>query len=224
MNADKYSICVHLCSAPGPRAGVNTSLFIIPLVLGFAFNLASAGTTAFSRRWGERRSSLITVVLRDILGIPIWATGFVLAVRTPSPTLLASPIAIQIIGWLSLAIGGAIILAALLTIGWRAAAPSAQDTLVHKGIYTYVRHPIYTGMFLEFIGVFLIIPTQTVALASVLGGVWVLAQTKLEEIDLLQRLPEYREYLRQTPRFLPRLRIGDNHGRTQNQSHHPKRR
>jgi hypothetical protein len=52
-------------------------IFLVPLMFGFAANLASAFTTAFSRRWGERRGAVITAVLRDILGIPVWVLGFV---------------------------------------------------------------------------------------------------------------------------------------------------
>lgn len=29
-------------------------------------------------------------------------------------------------------------------------------------------------------------------------------QARLEEIDLIQRIPEYREYMRDVPRFIPR--------------------
>lgn len=32
-----------------------------------------------------------------------------------------------------------------------------------------------------------------------------MVQTRLEEIDLLQRMPNYRDYMNAVPRFLPRL-------------------
>lgn len=65
---------------------------------------------------------------------------------------------------------------------------------------------MHTGTMLEVVGIFLLVPTQAVAIACLLGIVWVIIQTKCEEYDLLQRLPEYREYMHQVPRFLPRLR------------------
>jgi protein-S-isoprenylcysteine O-methyltransferase Ste14 len=43
------------------------------------------------------------------------------------------------------------------------------------------------------------------ALACLLGFVWILVQTELEEIDLLQRAPGYREYMKKVPRYLPWL-------------------
>jgi protein-S-isoprenylcysteine O-methyltransferase Ste14 len=43
-------------------------------------------------------------------------------------------------------------------------------------------------------------------LACALGTVWVILQTWLEEIDLLGRLPGYREYMGRVHRFRPDLR------------------
>ncbi|MFH1523633.1 MAG: methyltransferase [Chloroflexota bacterium] len=185
--------------------GGPTFLFFIPLVLGFSFNLASAFTTIFSRKWGERGGSILTAVLRDILGIPVWAIGFGLAAITPSPGLFAPVVATQILGWFLIGAGGVIILAALITICVRAAIPSTVDALAQDGLYAYVRHPIHSGTLLEFFGLFIIIPTQVVALACTLGIIWVLVQTRLEELDLLQRLPAYREYMQRVPRFVPRF-------------------
>ena len=180
-------------------------LFLIPLVLGFSFNLASAFTTVFSCRWGERGGSIITIVLRDVLGIPVWAIGFCLAALTPSPVLFAPVVATHVLGWLLVGIGGLIILAALVTIRARAAMPSTVDALAQDGLYAHVRHPIHSGTLLEFFGLFIIKPTQVIALACALGIIWVLIQTRLEEQDLLQRLPAYREYMQCVPRFVPRF-------------------
>jgi protein-S-isoprenylcysteine O-methyltransferase Ste14 len=180
--------------------------FLAPLIFGFTCNLASAFTAAFSHRWGEQRGSIITVILRDVLGIPLWTIGFFLAARSPSPLLFTSTLA-SVIGWLLVTLGGAIILVALRTIRLPAARPSIKDQLVQTGLYARVRHPIHSGALLEFAGLVLIIPTLPIALASGLGMVWVCLQTWFEEIDLLERLPGYRDYMNTVPRFLPRIRI-----------------
>ena len=181
-------------------------LFLIPLLFGFASNLASAFTTVFSRRWGIRGGSLASVILRDVLGIPIWAIGFGLAFNASSPFLLAPKFLITILGWLSIVIGGAVIIVALITIRLRSVAPSTQDALAQVGIYAQVRHPIHSGTLLEFLGVLLIDPSLTVAIACTIGIAWVFLQTMFEEQDLLLRLPAYREYMARVPRFLPRQR------------------
>jgi protein-S-isoprenylcysteine O-methyltransferase Ste14 len=180
-------------------------LFLIPLVLGFALGAASAFTTAFSRRWGERRGQQITFVLRNVLGIPLWVVGLGLAVRTRSPVVFSSTPVAEVLGWLLLAGGSAIQILALLALRWRAAAPSTQDSLVEHGPYGHIRHPIYAGLLLEFAGLVLVRPTRAAGLACVIGVAWVHIQARCEERDLLQRLPAYREYMKRVPRFLPRI-------------------
>ena len=180
--------------------------FLIPLLLGFACNAASAFTTAFSNRWGEQRSRALTYTLRNFLGIPLWAVGLVLAVRLPAPLFFTPTPLTELLGWLLVAAGAALIWAALLNLGWRAAVPTTSDKLEAHGVYSRIRHPIYSGLLLEFAGILLLNPSPPVLLAVSLGVAWVLVQARLEEIDLLQRMPAYREYMQRVPRFLPHLR------------------
>lgn len=91
----------------------------------------------------------------------------------------------------------------------RSGVPSVRDTLVRHGLYAYVRHPIYASGLVILFGFILLRPKRTVLTASAVIAVWLLVQARLEEIDLVQRLPEYREYMRQVPRFIPRLRQGN---------------
>lgn len=119
--------------------------FLIPLLLGFTFNSVSAFTTAFSRRWGERGGKLVTLILRLALGIPLWVIGLGLAVRTPSPLILASTWVTEVLGWVVITTGCVIIMLALITLHWQAAAPSIHDTLIQHGLYAHVRHPLYAG-------------------------------------------------------------------------------
>ncbi len=183
--------------------------FLIPLLLGFTLNVASAFTTAWSRRWGERRGRQVTALLRNVLGIPVWVVGLALAIRTPSPALFpASPVA-GIAGWVLLVAGCSVIGLALAVLRSKAAAPSTSDALVERGLYRRVRHPIHAGMFLVWIALPLMHPRAAVGLACAIGICWTLAQTRAEELDLLQRLPAYADYMRRVPRFLPRPRPGE---------------
>jgi protein-S-isoprenylcysteine O-methyltransferase Ste14 len=180
--------------------------FLIPLLVGFALNVASAYTAEWSARWGERRGELVTAVLRNVLGIPVWAIGLILAVRTASPALFPAAPAVEVLGWLLLGAGSVIIGLALHDLRAKAALPSTRDTLVERGLYARVRHPIHAGMFLVWISLVLVRPTAAVALASGLGVVWTLVQTGAEESDLMRRLPAYRDYMGRVPRFVPRAR------------------
>ena len=179
---------------------------LIPLLLGFAFNSASAFTAAFSRRWGGRRGQWVTFVLRNLLGIPLWVIGLGLAVRSPSPMLFLAPTLLEALAWVLLAAGCIVQLLALASLRWRAAKPSIADALVEHGVYGHIRHPIYAGLLLEFVALILVKPRRTVALACALGILWALLQARLEEVDMLQRMPAYRGYMARVPGFMPHFR------------------
>jgi len=181
-------------------------LFLVPLLIGFFFNSASTFTSGYTRLLGERWGRIACVVLRDVLGIPVWAIGYVMAVRAPSAYLYKPTFLTSMLAWLLILSGGVVILLGLKSLKWRAAAPSTQDTLVAHGIYSRIRHPLYSGMLLELIGVCIYLPTLTVFIACGLGSIWVMIQARLEEMDLVQRLPAYQEYMRQVPRFVPRIK------------------
>ncbi len=177
--------------------------FLVPLLVGFTLNVASAFTAEWSARLGERRGTLVTGVLRNVLGIPVWVVGLMLAERTASPPLFAATPAAESAGWLLLLAGSAIIGFALHALRTKAALPSTRDMLVERGPYARVRHPIHAGMFLVWIALVLIHPTVAVALAAALGVVWTLVQTGAEEADLVRRIPAYRDYMSRVPRFIP---------------------
>lgn len=178
---------------------------LLPLLLGFALDSASAFTTAFSRRWGKSRGELASFVLRNVLGIPLWTVGLGFAVRSPSSPVFTESSVFTLAGWLLLGFGATLQMFTIAVLRLRAAKPSVDDALAARGVYAYVRHPIYAGLLLEFAALVLVRPRQMVVLAAVLGCAWVWVQAWLEERDLLQRMPAYREYMNRVPRFLPRL-------------------
>ncbi|MFZ5874901.1 MAG: methyltransferase family protein [Nitrospirota bacterium] len=179
-------------------------LFLIPLVLGFALAGASAFTAAYSRRFGERGGRTATSILRNVLGIPLWLVGFIMAWRAPAPPLWEGGAAIALVAWVLIAAGSVPVIWGHLQLGWRTHMPSVRDTLVRHGLYAHVRHPIYAGSVPMFVGLALLNPTMTVVAACVIAIGWLGVQARLEEIDLVQRLPAYRGYMREVPRFVPR--------------------
>jgi protein-S-isoprenylcysteine O-methyltransferase Ste14 len=86
---------------------------------------------------------------------------------------------------------------------WRLAIDEQHRTaLVKKGLYRFSRNPIFVGMMVSFVGVFLIIPSA-VLLALVSALVCLLqVQVRLEE-DHLRRLHgvEYDEFQQHVPRW-----------------------
>ena len=183
--------------------GMGGALFFI--VTGFALVGASAFTAYYSKLWGEKGGQIATIILRNLLGIPSWFTGFVLAWLAPSPFLFDSNITFKLMGVFLIIIGYIPFILGHIELGWRTHMPSVKDTLVRHGLYAYVRHPIYAGGFLIIIGIGLFKPTLVFVIACVLGVIWLDVQARLEEIDLVQRMPDYREYMKQVPRFIPRF-------------------
>jgi protein-S-isoprenylcysteine O-methyltransferase Ste14 len=181
--------------------------FLMPLVIGFSSNLASAFTAAYSEKWGKGIGTFITIILRNITGIPVWATGFLMAIRDSSGLVSETSAISQIIGLIIILSGAVIIVIALVTIRVKAAAPSTGDRLVRKGIYSIVRHPIHCGTFLEFAGLFILWQTLPVGIAAGIGFIWIFLQTGFEEYDLKRRIPEYTEYMKQVPRFIPSFHL-----------------
>jgi len=181
-------------------------LFLIPLLFGFIFNSASAFTAFYSTRLGERRGRLLCVILRDVIGIPVWAIGFAMAALTSSPSLFNPTTFSSALAWLLIGSGSVIIISGMVSLRWKAAAPSMQDSLVTSGLYGRIRHPLYSGMLLQLFGLFIGVPQLSMSIACFLGIGWVLLQTRLEEIDLLQRLPAYQDYMQRVPRFIPKFK------------------
>ena len=71
-------------------------------------------------------------------------------------------------------------------------------------LYRFVRHPLYTGLFLGMWAT----PTMTAAhlVFALMASAYILIGVRLEERDLRTFHPEYDGYAREVPRFVPKLR------------------
>ena len=82
-------------------------------------------------------------------------------------------------------------------------APMPSAELVERGIYRFIRHPIYTGLILAALGgsIYTVSPLAlglTALLAVVLD-----LKSRREEIWLRERFPEYKAYAARTRKFIP---------------------
>lgn len=189
-----------------PAKGRIMFWFLVPLIIGLALAGASAFTAAFSRRWGAAGGRIATFVLRNLLGIPLWVFGFILAWIAPAGWVLDPGRITAALGLLLIITGAIPVIWGHIELGLRTHMPSIKDTLVSSGMYAYVRHPIYAGGILVLAGLFLLKPSLTVLIASAVVIAWALIQARLEEIDLMERMPDYKVYMERVPRFIPRLR------------------
>src|SRR5262249_4189673 len=81
-----------------------------------------------------------------------------------------------------------------------------EHSLVTTGPYRWVRHPFYVAAATGFIAVSLMTASWFVAITGGLVLILLIIRTRKEEENLLQRFgDEYRNYMKQTRRFVPRI-------------------
>jgi protein-S-isoprenylcysteine O-methyltransferase Ste14 len=83
-----------------------------------------------------------------------------------------------------------------------------EDTtvLVREGAYRYIRHPLYSSLFLGCWGVFFKRPSVTGGILAAFATMAVIATAKMEERENLQKFGDlYSEYKRSTKMIIPFL-------------------
>jgi protein-S-isoprenylcysteine O-methyltransferase Ste14 len=94
---------------------------------------------------------------------------------------------------------------ALFVLGKNFSIIPQARSLVQRGPYKLIRHPLYTAEILSTFGIFLVRPsvlTTVLFLLIILGQVYRAFQ---EEILLNSTFPEYENYRLKTARFIPHI-------------------
>jgi protein-S-isoprenylcysteine O-methyltransferase Ste14 len=80
---------------------------------------------------------------------------------------------------------------------------NSKTALVKKGLYSWSRNPIFLGMRITLIGLFLVLPSAATLVIMILGNAVIQIQVRLEEAHLLKTHGEsYQAYCQQTNRWL----------------------
>ena len=83
-----------------------------------------------------------------------------------------------------------------------------EDTtiLVSRGIYKYIRHPLYSSLLLLIWGIFLKNPSIVPSLLAIVACIFLAMMAKIEEKENLQRFgQDYLDYMKTTKMFIPFL-------------------
>lgn len=85
-------------------------------------------------------------------------------------------------------------------------SPKKNSTLINKGLYYYVRHPIYTGILLVTFGFACYTASVYKLLVALVLGILLYYKSQYEEKLLHDQFSEYKNYIEQTGRFFPRIK------------------
>lgn len=145
--------------------------------------------------------SLILIAAYILLFVP-WYRAGILTQRllTGSGAPAATGFAITIIGiafacWARFYIGG----------NWSSAVTVKQHhELIRTGPYAFVRHPIYTGILLAFLGSAIALGQIRGLISVVIAAIALRTKSLVEEAFMQQEFPaEYRRYMREVKAIVP---------------------
>ena len=165
---------------------------------------------AHSRRSGERRDQGSFSTFRVAI-----SAGFVLAFGFAHVEIVGLPIRLDgawavPVGVVIFCLGATLWVWAMRTLGqWftRDVRVSGDQTVVRTGPYAWVRHPSYTAMLIEMIGIGLTLcSTLSLLLLFIPTLAATLYRVRVEERALRSALgPAYAEYASSVKRFVPHL-------------------
>lgn len=196
---------------------MNENVFRIPAAL---FILTGMGISGYFRRQADRETGekiprkADGVVMMSIIrlgGLILWLSPFIYLIN---PDWMAwSKIGLpEWVRWLGVGIGafcdfGVYWLFSSIGSGITAtSATRSEHKLVTSGPYRWVRHPLYTFGSSMFVAFGMMADNWFIAGLGVLAFILMAIRTPKEEANLIDKFgDEYRKYMKQTGRFLPRL-------------------
>ena len=160
----------------------------------------------------EYKESKLNIALRALIGA-IFFLGVLFYIVRPQVLVWAELPLPQWLQWLGVVLG----VVSLPLLAWTQLALGSnfsptlhvrrEHTLVKSGPYRYVRHPMYTALFLSLLAILLLTRNWLVGGVPLVGlCVIVLLRVPHEESAMIEKFGDaYREYMKRTGRFLPRL-------------------
>lgn len=104
--------------------------------------------------------------------------------------------------------GGLINLAGLLTLRRAFSIMAEARTLITSGIFSYVRHPLYTGHFIMFFGSLLLRISWLSIILYLLFFVSQVIRARVEEHKMMGAFSDYATYRKRTGMFFPKIPWG----------------
>lgn len=84
------------------------------------------------------------------------------------------------------------------------ASPAPKGNLVTHGLYGYIRHPLYTGILIIFLGLALAFSMLSKFIILFIALLFFIKKAKYEESLLLKKYPDYKQYREENGMFFPK--------------------
>jgi methanethiol S-methyltransferase len=164
--------------------------------------------TRFIPEQAERSTYVLAASLALILLVTFWQPLGGVIWNVEAPGLVAVLYGVFAMGWLLVLVSTFLInhfdLFGLRQ-SWLAllGRPYAPVTFRQPWLYRQVRHPLYVGFFIALWAT----PTMTIThlVFALMASAYIVVGTLLEERDLKAAHPEYVDYAKRVPRYIPRL-------------------
>jgi protein-S-isoprenylcysteine O-methyltransferase Ste14 len=110
----------------------------------------------------------------------------------------AVPMGVQMIGWVLLVVAGVMVWHVMMTNAYLSSWARIQDdrgqVVVQEGLYRRIRHPMYLGIIVGFLGIPLVLSSWWAMIPSVVIVGLFVYRTYLEDLMLIDGLAGYAEY------------------------------
>ena len=164
------------------------------------------GMPIFTERDPRRRAvglAILLILLALAVGVGRFAWSGAAAVGAAVPPASVAGLGLGLLG---LAVAVVAIAQRQMGGSLRVGIPEEDTALISRGLYGWVRNPIFLGMLLGLLGVAIAVPAPW-SIAVFIGGAAAIAyQVRLEEEHLLARHGDaYRAYASRVGRFFPGL-------------------
>lgn len=184
-------------------------LFIGWVVYFFIHSFLAANAT---KQWCEEKIPSIKKYYRILYNLLVFFSLLPLLYFTSKDTnfVFIPSFLIKITAIVCIIIGLATLMFAFVVfdrmefLGFKLPESNQDAKLIISGIYHYVRHPLYTGIFFLLLGLFLWKPSIAVILFSITTIVYIEIGSRLEEQKLIDYFGQsYIDYRKQAKRYFP---------------------
>lgn len=186
------------------------ALVMVGQTTASAYFIRRAGASASMLRSRQAGAALTAALVISYLAYGVGVIAFLIAPGSMSWSAVDLPLGWRWAGAIPVLAGGALFVRGLVDLGTSLTiSPSTreQHELVTEGSYGWIRHPVYSALFIQTAGVALMTQSWFVGLCGA-GFCGLMAyRTGAEEENLIDEFGDrYRDYQRRVGRFVPRMR------------------